>query len=63
MKENVKLGTAAHRFCNSLQKVIENYAEMLDGYIPSSCANTHGIRKGSQLTQQVAQQYLLHKFQ
>ena len=47
MKENVKLGTAAHRFCNSLQKLIENYAEVVDGYVCSTHTNTHGIRKGS----------------
>lgn len=47
LKENAKLGTAAHRFCNSLQKLIENYAEVVDGYVRSTHTNTHGIRKGS----------------
>ena len=47
LKENVKLGISAHRFCNFIQKLIENYAEVVDGYICISHANTHGIRKGS----------------
>ena len=47
MKENAKLGTAAHCFCISLQKLIENHAEVVDGYVRSSHANTQGIRKGS----------------
>ena len=46
LKENAKLGTAAHKFCNNLQKRIENYAEVLDGQVCSSHTNTHGIRKG-----------------
>ena len=47
LKENAKLGTAAHSLCNSLQRLIENYAELVDGYIHSSHVNRHGIRKGS----------------
>ena len=47
LKKNAKLGTTAHRFCNSLQKLIENYAEMVDGYICSSLVNTNGTRKVS----------------
>ena len=47
MNENSKLGTVAHRYCNSLQKVIENYAEVVDCYICGSHANTQEIRKGS----------------
>ena len=33
LKENAKLGTAAYRFCDSLQNLIENYAEVVDGYV------------------------------
>ena len=47
LKENAKFGTAAHRFCSRLKKVIENYAEVADGYECSNHANSHGIRKGS----------------
>ena len=47
LKENSKLGTAAQRFCDSLQKLIVNYSEIVDVYIRSSRTNTHGIRKGS----------------
>ena len=47
LKENTKLGTAAHRFCNSLQKLIENYAEVVDGYVHCSQVNIPIIRKGS----------------
>ena len=47
LKENAKLSTAARRFCNSLQKLIENYAQVVDGYVRSSSANAHRIRKGS----------------
>ena len=36
MKDNAKLGTAVDRFYNSLQKIIENYAEVVDGYLCSS---------------------------
>ena len=47
LKENSKLGTAVHRLCNCLQKLFESYVEMVDGYVHSSCANSHGTRKGS----------------
>ena len=47
LKENSKLGNAAHGFCNSLQKLIENYSEIMNGYVHSSRTDTHGIRKGS----------------
>ena len=41
------MGTVEYRFCNSLQKVIENYSEIVDGYVCSSHNNIYGIRKGS----------------
>ena len=44
---NLKLGNAAHKFCNSLQKLIEHYSEIVDCYVCSSYTNTHGTREGS----------------
>ena len=47
LKRNANLGTAAQRSCDSLQKLVDNYADVVDGYVRSSCTNTHGMRKGT----------------
>ena len=45
LKRYAKVGTASHRFCDSLQKLVDNYADVVYGYVRSSRTNTHGIRK------------------
>ena len=47
LNRNVKLGIASIRFCDSLQKLVDNYADVVDVYVRSSRANTHGIQKGA----------------
>ena len=44
---SLALGTASHRFFDKLQKLVDNYADVVDGYVHSSRTNPHEIRKGA----------------
>ena len=53
LKEISKLDTSAHRFCNILRKLIENYAEVV--FVVAVQIHMES-KKDQQITQQMVQQ-------